>query len=124
MPNRPFIASLRDALAGIVHVVRTQRNARIHAVCALAVVVVGALLELSALDWALLWLAIGGVWSAEIGNTVVEAVVDLLSPELHPRARIAKDAAAGAVLVLGVTAILVGLCVLGPPLWGRLAAAA
>ena len=100
---------------------RTQRNARIELAVALAVVLLGLWLGLPARDWAVLWLTIGVVLAAEIINTVVEAMVDLVSPAYHDRAKHAKDAAAGAVLVLAITAVLVGLYILGPPLWERLA---
>lgn len=90
---------------------------RIHLAVAFAVVVAGIWLGIPRRDWALLALTIGAVLIAEIINTVVEAIVDLLSPEWHERAKVAKDLAAGAVLVIAVAAIVVGLFILGPPLW-------
>lgn len=74
-------------------------------------------LRVDPLGWGLLILAIGGVVAGETINTTVEAIVDLLEPEYHERAKLAKDVAAGAVLVLSLTAIGIGLVVLGPPLW-------
>jgi len=62
-------------------------------------------------------LTIGVVFAAEIINTAIEAVVDLVAPEFHPLAKIAKDAAAGSVLVLAVAAVVVGLLILLPTLW-------
>jgi undecaprenol kinase/diacylglycerol kinase (ATP) len=102
------------------HVLRTQRNARVELAVALAVLLLAWWLGLPARDWAVLLLTIGGVLAAEMVNTVIEALVDLVSPEYHERARIAKDAAAGAVLMLALASVLVGLCLLGPPLWERL----
>ncbi len=122
MPRRSMIDSFRDALAGIRSVLRTQRNARIELGVAVLVVLLGSWLRLPARDWGVLWLAIGAVLSAEIFNTAIESLVDLLSPEHREAARNAKDAAAGAVLMFALTAVLVGLCVLGPPLWERLQA--
>ncbi len=60
------------------------------------------------------------VWMAEFFNTALEAVVDIASPEYHPLAKIAKDVAAAAVLVGAFCAVIIGLLIMGPPLWGRL----
>lgn len=109
------------ALAGIGHLLRSQHNAWIHAAINLAAVVLAFWLGASSLDWALLVLAMTAVWVAELVNTAVEAAVDLSSDEPSPLAKTAKDVAAGAVLVAALGAVLVGLLVLGPPLWARLA---
>ena len=113
-------ASFRYAFAGIGYVIRTQPNARIHALATLAVLIVGLWLDVARLEWALLTLAMGGVWTAEIMNSALEALVDLVMPDPHPLAKTAKDCAAAAVLVTAGTAAIVGLLVLGPPLWSRL----
>jgi diacylglycerol kinase len=85
-----------------------------------AVTALGLWLGLGRLEWAVIVLAVGLVWMAEFVNTALEAVVDLASPDLHPLAKIGKDVAAAAVLVGAITAVVVGLLVLGPPLWLRL----
>jgi diacylglycerol kinase len=108
------------ALEGLRHAVRTQRNLRIHLAIAALVVGVGVFLDLPLRDWAVLALTIGAVLTGELINTVVEAVVDLASPEYHDLAKVAKDVAAGTVLVMALTAISVGLLILGPPLWALL----
>jgi diacylglycerol kinase (ATP) len=113
------LGSFRYAFAGIGHVIRTQRNAWIHAVISLSVIGIGAWLRLARIEWALIALAMGVVWAAEIINTALEALVDLAAPEPHPRARIAKDCAAAAVLVTAIMAVVIGLLVLGPPLWEK-----
>jgi undecaprenol kinase len=92
---------------------------RIHAVAALAVVLLGALLRVSATSWALLALAIGLVLSAELLNTALEAAVDLVSPEDHPLAKQAKDVAAAAVLVASLAALAVAVFVLAGTLAAR-----
>ncbi len=112
--------SFKFAFAGIRYVLRTQRNAQIHLTITIGVVVLGAWAGLSAGEWAILALTIGLVFAAEILNTAIEAVVDLVSPEFHPLAKIAKDSAAGAVLLLAIMAVAVGLLILGPPLWAIL----
>jgi len=89
-------------------------------IAALAAVALAAWLQVDSIRWAILLLTIGAVCAGETINTTVEALVDLLSPEWHERAKVAKDVSAGAVLLLGITAIAVGLLVLGPPLWTAL----
>jgi diacylglycerol kinase len=114
-------ASFKYAANGIVHVLRTQPNARAHATITMAVVVIGLWLELNRIEWAILVVTMAVVWVAEFANTAVEAAVDLAAPDLHPLAKIAKDVAAGGVLIAAVLAVIVGLLILGPPLWARLA---
>jgi diacylglycerol kinase len=121
-PLRPApsrLASFRFAFAGWWYMLRTQRNAWIHAVISTMVFALGLWLGLGRLEWAVLVLTIGLVWMAEFVNTALEAVVDLASPDLHPLARVGKDVAAAAVLVGAATAAVIGLLVLGPPLWER-----
>ncbi len=114
------LASFRHAFAGWWYMLRTQRNAWIHAVISTAVFALGLWLGLGRLEWAILVLTVGLVWMAEFVNTALEAVVDLASADLHPLAKVGKDVAAAAVLVGAGTAVLVGLLILGPPLWARL----
>lgn len=112
--------SFHYAFEGWWFVLRTQHNAWIHAVVTLAVVVVGLWVGLPMRDWATLILAVMAVWMAEFMNTAIEAVVDMTMPDIHPLAKVAKDVAAAAVLVGALGAVLVGLLLLGPPLWARL----
>lgn len=113
--------AFRYAFAGWWHVLRTQRNAWIHAFASLAVISLALWLGLSRQDFAVLLLAIGLVWLAEFINTALEAVVDLASPGAHPLARVGKDVGAAAVLIAAITSALVGLLILGPPLLARFA---
>lgn len=119
MKQPSFWRSLKYAIAGLIFTIRTQRNARIHLVVAVMVFALAMWLGLGALEYSVLTLTIGAVLAGEAINTTVEAIVDLLSPEWHERAKIAKDVSAGAVLILGLTAIVIGLILLGPPLWER-----
>lgn len=111
--------SFRFAGAGVAHLFRTQRNARIHALFGVAAVVVAAWLHVSRVEWAVLVLTIAAVVILEGVNTAIEAAVDLASPRVHPLAKVAKDVAAGTVLLAAVAAVVVGLLILGPPLWAR-----
>jgi diacylglycerol kinase len=108
--------SFAYAFAGIGYCLRTQRNFRIHLLAAGAVVVVGALLGLAAVEWAILALTVTMVLAAEMVNTVIEATVDLASPGYHPLAKVAKDVAAGAVLVTALGAVVIGVCIFAPHL--------
>jgi len=98
---------------------RTQRNAWIHACASVAVFALSLWLGLSRLEWAIIFLTVGLVWMAEFVNTALEAVVDLASPDLHPLAKVGKDVAAAAVLIGAGTAVIIGLLVLGPPFWAK-----
>lgn len=114
-----FVRSVTHAWNGIRHVLQTQRNMKIHAVAAVIVLLAAWWLEIPRGDWMLVVFAIGLVLSLETVNTAIEAVVDLVTPERHPLARIAKDASAGAVLLAAITSVVIGLCVFGPPLMAK-----
>ncbi len=114
------IKSFKYAFEGWWYVLRSQHNAWIHAVVSIAVVVVGLWVRLPLREWAIIILAMMAVWMAEFMNTAIEAVVDLVAPEPHPLAKVAKDVAAAAVLVGACGAALIGLLILGPPLWQKL----
>lgn len=117
-PVSGFVRSFAFAGQGVWHVVRTQRNMRVHLLAAAAAVAAGLVLRISAVDWACVLAAIGLVLTAEALNTVVEALVDLCTDEFHPLAKIAKDAAAGAVLIASAAAAGVGIAVFLPRLLG------
>jgi len=112
--------SFQYAYEGWRYVLKTQHNAWIHTVVSLLVFGLAYWLKLPARDWAVLILTIVVVWIAEFMNTAIEAVVDLSQGEFHPIAKIAKDVAAAAVLLGAVGAFIVGLLIMGPPLWNRL----
>jgi diacylglycerol kinase len=117
MPSSYLNGRLRSfghAFRGLKVLLQTQHNARIHAVATFMVVAAGALFGISPVEWALVALAVAGVWTAEALNTAIEFLVDLASPELHPLAAKAKDVAAGAVLVAAIGSLVVGVLVFGP----------
>lgn len=116
MKTRSLWHSFQCAVTGLKDAVRGGRNAKIHIGVALAVIVAGYCLKISRTDWAILALTIGAVFSAEAANTAIESIVDLVSPEHHELARRAKDCAAGAVFLLAIAAVAVGLLILVPPL--------
>lgn len=115
-----FWEGFQFAGEGLLYTFRTQRNFRVHLAAAFAVIILGAWLRLPLHSWAILALIIGLVLTAEMMNTAAEALVDLTSPEYHPLAKLVKDLMAGAVLIVALISIIVGLLILGPPLLLRL----
>lgn len=115
-----FLDALRHAIAGLHYAIRSQRTFRIQLLCAAVIAVLAAWLRMSLHDAALLALALSAVLAAELFNTGVEAIVDLLVEQNHHQlAKIAKDIAAAGVVVTVVGAMLTGGLVLGPPLLDR-----
>lgn len=114
------ILSFKFAFEGIGYVLRTQPNAWIYALITLVVIIVSFWLSLDNHEWALLILTIVVVWMAEMSNTAIEAVVDLLSPEIQQKAKIAKDVSAGVVLISAIGAIIVGTLIIGPRIFEKL----
>jgi diacylglycerol kinase len=108
--------SFRYAFAGLFYVVRSQRNFRIHMTAALVAAALALALGFTPVEWAVLATIITLVMTLEMVNTVVEAAVDLASPTHHPLAKIAKDVAAGAVLLTAIGAVVVGLFLFVPHL--------
>lgn len=120
MKARSRWRSVGYALVGIRRMLADEPNARLHLVASVAVVGLGLWLDVDRGGWAALVLAMALVWSVEATNTAIEYLADALHPELHPGVGTAKDVAAGAVLLAAGGAAVVGLIVLGPPLWERL----
>ncbi|HEY8486414.1 MAG TPA: diacylglycerol kinase family protein, partial [Limnochordales bacterium] len=114
--SRRVLQSFRFAGRGLTFALRTQRNLRIHFFIALLVLVLAVALKVRRLELAVLVITIAGVLVAELFNTAVEVAVDLGSPHTSDLARIAKDVAAGAVLVMALAAVSVGLLVFYVPL--------
>ena len=112
-----FIAGFGYAFSGLWYALRTQINMQVHLTLAILAIVLGIILHISAVEFALVFVAIAGVLIAELFNTVIELVVDLSSPGLHPLAKRAKDVAAGAVLLSAMLAIVIALFVFVPHLW-------
>lgn len=117
---RSRLASFRYAFSGWWYVIRTQANAWIHALASVVALGLAVWLRIGARDWAVIILAIAMVWTAEFLNSALEAVVDLASPGQHHLAQVGKDVGAAAVLIAALSSLLIGLLVLGPPLWQQL----
>ncbi|WP_323372943.1 diacylglycerol kinase [Tumebacillus lacus] len=106
-----FTKSVSYAVEGMTHALTTQRNMRIHFAAAFAAMVLTLLLDVSKVEIVLIFFAIIWVIAAELFNTAIEAVVDLVTDDYHPLAKIAKDTAAAAVLIAAVHAVIVGFFV-------------
>ncbi len=112
-----LFVSFRYAWAGVHYAFQTQRNFRIHITVGLVAVGLSLLLHLSRVEVAIIGLTIGAVLTMELLNTALESVVDLtVRQTYHELAKIAKDCAAGAVLISALAAILVAGSLLLPPL--------
>jgi diacylglycerol kinase (ATP) len=113
-------ASFGHALRGVGAALRSEVHLQFHAVSTVVVIGLGFYFGLSVLEWALVALAVAGVWAAELFNTAVETLTNLVSPGYHPLAGKAKDVAAGAVLLAALGALVVGALVFGPRVWALL----
>jgi diacylglycerol kinase (ATP) len=110
-PTR-FIDSLNCAIDGVLYAARTQKHMRNHFITAMVVLIIGLFLKVTAVEFTLLAISISFVLFAELMNTAVEAVVDMVTTEFHPLAKIAKDVAAGSVLLSVVGAVVTGYVIL------------
>jgi diacylglycerol kinase len=119
--DRRFLSSrwfsFRAAFAGVGYILRTQPNAWIELAACVVAGVAGWWFAISAVEWAVLGLTFFAVLALEAVNTAVEALVDLVSPQYHPLAKIAKDTAAGAMIFIVLGSMVVALAIFGPRLW-------
>jgi diacylglycerol kinase (ATP) len=114
------IKSLRNALDGLTFAFNTQSNLKFHLVAAIGVIALGLWVGLDRIEWLIIMFTIFWVISAEMINTAIEAMVDLITQEYRQQARIAKDVAAGMVLLGALGSIVVALTLLAPKLIDKL----
>ena len=110
----PLYRSFGYAFQGICTCGRKERNMKIHCVAAVLVVIAGVILKISAIEWCICMVLFGLVMALEHVNTAVEAVVDMVTEEYHPLAKVAKDTAAGAVLIAAIMAAIAGCIIFLP----------
>lgn len=108
------LKSFRHACNGLRLLLKEEHNARIHLFIAISVLVAGYIFNLSTSEWMILVLAIGGVITTEIMNTVLENISDFISPEKHATIKKIKDLAAAGVLISSITAMVVGMLIFLP----------
>jgi undecaprenol kinase len=111
--NRTFVHAVADAVDGIRQAFIDQPNFRVQLVLSIVAVVIAAILHFNFTRWMILAITIGFVLAAELFNTCLEHIVDLIQPDTHPLARAAKHAGAGAVLVVSFIAVFVGIYLYG-----------
>jgi len=109
-----LLKSFRHALRGLRHTLFFHQNLRVHVVVAVLAVALGLLLKIPAIEWAVVAAAIFFVLVAEMVNTALEEIVNLVKEDHSERARVAKDVAAGMVLLATVFAVVIGLIVFLP----------
>ena len=108
------LKSFGYAINGLRYSIRTQHNILIHIILAIIAITLGFLLKINSFEWIAIIIVIGLVISAEIFNTSIEELVNLVSPHKNEKAGIIKDLAAGAVLILAITAFITGLIIFLP----------
>lgn len=114
--KNPLYKSFGYAFEGIFTGIRGERNMKIHCFAAVCVVVAGVLFHISVTEWCICLVLFGLILSLELVNTAIEAVVDLVTEDKKPLAKLAKDTAAGAVLIAAVMAAMAGLLIFVPKL--------
>ncbi len=111
---KKIINSFKYAIEGLVSSFKTERNMKIHIMAMIIVIALGIFMKLNKIEWCIITIAIVMVISAELFNTAIETVVDMVSPQKNPQAKLVKDIAAAAVLVLAIGAAVIGIIIFGP----------
>ena len=116
MKKDQLYKSFGSAFQGIFNTIRTERNIKIHCAAAILVTIFGIWLQISKTEWMICFILFGLILALELVNTAVEATVDLFTEERKPLAKKAKDAAAGAVLIVAIFAAVIGILIFIPKL--------
>lgn len=111
--NRLF-NSFKYAFEGILYAFKYEQNITVHFIAMIIAVAFGIVFNISSAEWLVITLIIGLVIATELINTSIEATIDLITDQTHPLAKIAKDTAAGAVLVFGITALIIAALIFIP----------
>ena len=109
-----LIKSFYYAFQGIKVNILTERNLAIHFLVMLLVIVCGFVFKISVTEWLICILLFGFVITLELMNTAIETAIDICMPEINPKAKLAKDTSAGAVLVVTIVAVVIGIIIFGP----------
>ena len=112
----PIIKSFAHAIDGIVGLICTERNLRIHLIIMVCVIILGLMVGLTAFEWTICIILFGAVISAEIFNTVIEKTMNYINEDYDEDIRFIKDASAGAVLVMAIASAVIGLIIFIPKL--------
>ena len=114
MNKKKLKNSFKFAFEGIKTAFKEEQNLKIHVIIMIIVVIFGALLKISKIEWIICIILFGLVLGAEMINTAIENTVDLITEEINPKAKVAKDVAAGAVLVSAVCSVIIGFIIFMP----------
>lgn len=118
MKLRILLKSIQHAVSGITFALVRERNFQIECGVAISVIFLASWFPLLPAEWAILLLVIGWVLTLELINTIIERVLDMVKPNVHPYVRVVKDMAAGAVLIAAFVAILIGIFIFLPHIIG------
>ena len=113
---KKLINSFKYAIEGFISSFKTERNMKIHILAMIIVVLLGIYLKLSIVEWCVITIIISLVIASELFNTAIETIVDMVSPEKNPKAKLAKDISAAAVLALAIGAMVIGIIIFMPKL--------
>ena len=109
-------SSFKYAFQGMFSALKTERNLKIHVTIMMLVIIAGIVLKISKIEWIICIILFGLVIGGEMLNSAIETVVDIAMPDINPKAKFAKDAAAGAVLVFAIASAIIGFMIFGPKL--------
>ena len=112
--KKRLINSFKYAFEGLKYAFLYEQNLTVHILATIIVIILGFIFKISVFEWLVLFLIIGLVIATELINTSIEATIDLITDEINPLAKVAKDTAAAAVLVFGLTALIVGALIFIP----------
>lgn len=114
--SKNVISSFKYAFQGMFSALKTERNLKIHVTIMILVIIAGIVLKISKIEWIICIILFGLVIGVEMLNSAIETVVDIAMPDINPKAKFAKDAAAGAVLVFAIASAIIGFMIFGPKL--------
>lgn len=112
--SKNVISSFKYAFQGIFSAIKTERNLKIHISIMILVIISGIILKISKTEWIICIILFGLVIGGEMLNSAIETVVDIAMPDINPKAKFAKDVAAGAVLVFAISSAIIGLLIFIP----------
>lgn len=111
---KKLVNSFKYAIEGFISSFKTERNMKIHVLAMIIVVILGMYLNLSLIEWCFIAISVALVIGAELFNTAIETIVDMISPQKNPKAKLAKDISAAAVLAFAIGSAIIGLIIFVP----------
>ncbi len=109
-----FFKSIKYSIAGLYYAYRYEQSCWIHGFATILAIIMGIIFKIKLSEWAIIFIALGAILALELINTAIEATVDLVTTEIHPLAKIAKDCGSAASFVMSIVSIVISLFVFGP----------